>query len=341
MTLRKTMTAVFTALGMLALILDGQTALAGASAGVELCLKTVIPSLFPFLFLCSLMTGTLWGERFPVLLRIGKLTGIPEGAESLLIAASMGGYPAGAQAIGEAYRENRLTRADAEHLLTFCSNAGPAFLFGIIVQQFPDKSVPWILLLVHLFSAFLTGMLHHAGDRQFASLSPKKGSASQHLTKSVRTMGIICGWIVLFRILTDFLTQWFFWYFPSDIRVILSGILELSNGCCMLSQIQNTSFRFLVCSGFLSFGGLCITMQTASVIGGLPLKPYLWGKLLQSFFSLSLSAFYLNLGLPGLLILSAVMFFLIGAVKKVVDFRNHTVYNENITIERNRSHAVS
>ena len=36
---------------MLALILDSRTALAGAVQGVELCLKTLIPFLFPFLFL--------------------------------------------------------------------------------------------------------------------------------------------------------------------------------------------------------------------------------------------------------------------------------------------------
>lgn len=341
MTVRKTMTALFAALGMLVLILDGQTALSGASAGVELCLKTVIPSLFPFLFLCSLMTGTLWGERFPILLRIGKMTGIPEGAESLLIAASLGGYPAGAQAVGEAYRENRLTRADAEHLLTFCSNAGPAFLFGMIAQQFQERKAPWVLLIIHLFSAFITGILHPAGNRQFASLSPKTGSASQHLAKSVKTMGIICGWIVLFRILTDFLTRWVFWYFPGNVQVILSGMLELSNGCCMLSQIQDIDLRFLICSGFLSFGGLCITMQTASVIGGLSLKPYLLGKLLQSLFSLVLSVLYLNMSLKELLLLCTGILFAITAIKKVVDFRNHTMYNEDITIERNRSHAVS
>lgn len=341
MTVRKMITTLFAALGMLVLILDGETALAGASAGVELCLKTVIPSLFPFLFLCSLMTETLWGERFPILMQIGKMTGIPKGAESLLIVASLGGYPAGAQTIGQAYRENRLSRTDAEHLLTFCSNAGPAFLFGMIAQQFPEKKTPWLLLIIHLFSALVTGILLPCGDKQQASLSPKTASASQYLAQCVRTMGVICGWIILFRILTDFMTRWIFWYFSEDVQVILSGFLELSNGCCMLSQIQDASLRFLICSGFLSFGGLCITMQTTSVIGGLSLKPYLQGKLLQTLFSLLLSAFYLNLGLKELLLLCTGILFAIAAVKKVVDFRKHSVYNEGINIERNQSHAVS
>jgi len=341
MTVRKSMTALFAALGMLILILDGQTALAGASAGVELCLKTVIPSLFPFLFLCSLITGSLWGERFSFLLPISKITGIPEGAESLLIAASLGGYPAGAQAIGEAYREQRLTRMDAEHLLIFCSNAGPAFLFGIITQQFPQKNIVWVLMCIQLFSALLTGILNARQNTQSASFSPRTVSASQHLTTTVKTMGIICGWIILFRILTDFLTRWVFWYVSGDIQVILSGILELSNGCCMLSQISNPAHRFLICSGFLSFGGLCITMQTASVIGDLSLKPYLYGKLLQALFSLVFSLVYLAWGGWILMILCIGILLISAVMKKVVDFRNRTVYNKNITIERNQSHAVS
>ena len=61
MHLRKHITGIFSCMGILVLILDGKTALAGAMAGMELCMKTVIPSLFPFLFLCSLLTNSLWG----------------------------------------------------------------------------------------------------------------------------------------------------------------------------------------------------------------------------------------------------------------------------------------
>ena len=47
---------VFSSAGMLVLILDGKAALLGAQAGVELCLNTVIPSLFPFFVLSVLLT---------------------------------------------------------------------------------------------------------------------------------------------------------------------------------------------------------------------------------------------------------------------------------------------
>ena len=136
MSLKKTVTALFSAAGIMILILDGQTALQGAAAGISLCLRTVIPSLFPFLFLCSVLTDSLWGTTF----WSGKLLrrlGIPAGADSLLISAILGGYPAGAQAVAAAYQQGKLSRKEASHLLRFCSNAGPSFLFGMAASCFP------------------------------------------------------------------------------------------------------------------------------------------------------------------------------------------------------------
>ena len=78
---------------MLALILDGRTAIDGARQGIELCLRTVIPSLFPFFVLSILLTSSLLGGSLAVLRPLGRLFGMPDGAESLLIPAFLGGYP--------------------------------------------------------------------------------------------------------------------------------------------------------------------------------------------------------------------------------------------------------
>ena len=41
------------------LILDSRTAIEGARAGLEICLHTVLPSLFPFMFLSSMLVEAL------------------------------------------------------------------------------------------------------------------------------------------------------------------------------------------------------------------------------------------------------------------------------------------
>ena len=338
MIFRKNMTALFCASGILALILDSQTALTGAAAGMTLCLKSVLPSLFPFLFLCSVLTTVLWGKRYMLLSYLAARTGVPAGAESLLIAASLGGYPAGAQAVAASYAAGKLAKKDAEHLLHFCNNAGPAFLFGIVSAQFEEKSMVWALFIIHILAALWTGVLYRVVPSAEAELHSQNSSIPQHLNRSVKAMAVICGWIILFRILSEYLTRWFFCFFPEAVQVLLCGLLELSNGCCSLSQIGDASVRFLICSCMLSFGGLCIVMQTASVIEGLSIKPYLTGKLLQTIFSMILAAFYLQFGWITLGI-SSVLFAVVP--KKTVDFQNCKMYNKTKRCERTQIHAVS
>ena len=88
---RRILPGVVAALGILILILDSKTALRGAAESIDLCVRTVIPSLFPFFLLSGILVKSLMGNKFPLLRPIGRLLGIPEGAESLLISGFLGG----------------------------------------------------------------------------------------------------------------------------------------------------------------------------------------------------------------------------------------------------------
>lgn len=335
---RKHLTGIFSFFCLMILVLDGKTAFQGAAAGVELCAKTVIPSLFPFLFFCSLLTESLWGCHFPGMSVLGIHLGIPKGAESLLIPGFLGGYPAGAQAIGEAYRQQRLSKETAQHLLRFCSNAGPAFLFGITALQFSKTVTIWQLWAIQIAAALLTGLLHRS-DAEVSTFSDHENSTlSQTLSRSLRAMGQICGWILLFRVLTEFLNRWFLWRFPAEIRVLIIGLLELSNGCCQLQTISNPQIRFFLCTGILSFGGICVAMQTASVIGGLSLGRYLLGKVTQTAIGLLLAWCTVS-GSFWLILLSVLLFFIVRR-KKVVAIRQSRVYNADIN-SGGHPHAIS
>lgn len=341
MTKRKIPAVCFSAAGIMILILDGQTALLGASVGLDLCLRTVIPSMFPFLFLCSVLTSLLWGEALPFLRPTAKCLGIPPGAESILAAAVLGGYPAGAQSIGDCYQKELLSRKDAEHLLTFCSNAGPAFLFGMIARQFTDTGMIWALWGIQLLSAALTALFGRNSTALPAILPSRSTSVPQLLIQTVKTMSIICGWIMLFQILAQFLSKWFLWIFPSEIQIIITGLLELSCGCSGLTQIESIPLRFLTCAVFLSFGGVCVTMQTDSVIGSLSIIPYLRGKFIQSLLSLVLSMLYLIWGWSFLAAIMLSIPIICSALKKEVDFCGNRMYNTVIIHGRNHRHAVS
>lgn len=297
----RTLLSFWPGIAMVFLILDTKTCLNGAVAGVELCIRTVIPSLFPFLLLSVMVTGSLLTITGPGLRPIGRLCRIPAGAEGLLAVGLLGGYPVGAQCVTQAFREGRISRETAWRMLGFCSNAGPAFLFGMISGAFTTPYTVWFLWGIHILSAILTGILLPGGDRKSIlrqSSSPLSPAAA--LEQSLKTMGSICGWVIIFRVLLAFLQRWVLWLLPTDSVIFISGILELTNGCCALPQLSSEPMRFVVASLFLAFGGLCVWLQTVSVTGSLGTGFYFPGKLLQAAISLTLACVAVPILYPGM-----------------------------------------
>lgn len=281
---------LFSALGLLMLILDSKTAILGAREGIALCIRSLLPSLFPFILLSNLMISGLNGAGSTLLRPLGRFWGIPAGSESIFVAGILGGYPTGAQMVHQAWSQGQLSKDDARRMLGFCNNAGPAFLFGILAPFFSSQKYLWHLWAIHILSAVMAGVLLPGKS---AGAMPKrqgqKPSVTGALKRSVAVMGYICGWVVLFRVLFAFCSRWFLWLFPVEMQVTFYGLLELAGGCCSLGFVDNEAVRFVICSGILAFGGLCVAMQTASVAGSLGMGQYFTGKLIQSVCSMLLS----------------------------------------------------
>ena len=115
---------------------------------------------------------------------------------------------------------------------------------------------------------------------------------------SLAAIASVCGWVILFRVLISILKRWIFWAIPDILQIVVSGVLELSNGCIALDLIRNEGVKFVVSNGLLSFGGLCVYLQTASVVGDLGVGLYFPGKILQCSIALIIS------GLTQLLLFS-------------------------------------
>lgn len=275
--------------GMLALILDAKTAFAGGQEGIMICIKSLIPTLFPFLYLSALTTQSFSGH-YKCFNRLCNLMGVPNSSQSLLITGLLGGYPVGAQCIYTAYRDGRLSESQAHRLLGFCSNAGPAFILGMGSGLFSNRGIVFIIWAIHILSAFFVGMTFpgkeysDVNELESTSISPV-----QTLQNSVKTMGLICGWVILFRVFYAIAEKWLFWILPQPLRVLLLGVFELSNGYIALKELQSESLRFILSSGMLGFGGICVYLQTVSVTKELGTGFYFPGKVLQTGISILLS----------------------------------------------------
>ncbi|MBE6925341.1 MAG: hypothetical protein E7461_00715 [Ruminococcaceae bacterium] len=293
---KRTLTVAICAVGTLLLIVDAKTALNSAADAIGLCTAVVVPSLFPFFVLSVVMNNVLSGAKIPLLRPISSLCRIPQGAESILLLGLIGGYPVGAAGIAQAYQSGALSKKDSERMLSFCNNAGPAFIFGLLSPVLGRVELCWALWIIHILSAIAVGTAMPGGSKETASAHCVKTlTVAQAMQMAVRNMATVCGWVIMFRVMLGFISHWFLWLASPVLRSIIAGIFELSNGCLSLIQIENTSLRFLCASGFLSFGGICVSMQTASVTGGLSLRKYYIGKTLQTILSLLLGVIFLSL----------------------------------------------
>ena len=289
--------------GMLVLIFDGKTAAEGIRQGIDICIQTLIPSLFPFFVLSGIITASILGQPVPCLNRIGRFMHMPSGCESLFAVGILGGYPVGAGTVWSAYHKGRLTELEANRLVIFCNNAGPSFLFGILGQLFPAGYYVWLLWGIQILSAILTGYILSGEQRDSKIENSSQINISNILCNSIGNMATVCGWVVLFRMVLEFLDRWFLWLLQPKLQVFLCGFLELSNGCLRLSDVTDVNLRFLIASVLLSFGGLCILMQTQGVFPTLKIKDYLSGKLIHLTISADISLAVIS-ALSGQLLLS-------------------------------------
>ena len=280
---RKRVTLIGSAAAMLLLILDGKTAVHGIYEGIQLCLNSLLPALFPFSVLSILITGSIIGKQIRILAPVCRFCRIPSGCESLFAVGILGGYPVGAQNVMIAFRDGKLSEADARRMAVFCNNAGPSFIFGLLGSLFPSPVYLWLLWGIQILSALITGWLMPGGSRNPQVMQDARApSASEAIQIAAKGMVHICSCVVLFRMVLEFLSHWILWYFPTVMQVMISGLLELSNGCLMLHSVESTKLRFILAAVLLSFGGLCVRMQTVSVCDGLNLKSYLPWKGVQS-----------------------------------------------------------
>lgn len=339
---------------MLVMILDARTALLSAQSGLQLCIKTVIPSLYPFFVLSGIINSSLFGHDFRITGPVGRLCKIPKGGESLLFVGFLAGYPVGAQLIAQSYKNGSISKETAHRMLGFCNNAGPAFLFGMLSPLFANSFVPWVIWGVHIASALTVGRFLPEKGESRCSITPMSPmSLPQSLGIATRNMASVCGWVITFRVIIGFCNRWFLWLFPEEGQILLTGFLELSNGIVLLKNLPSEGLRFILSSAMLSLGGLCVGMQTLSVTEGLGSGYYFPGKAAQCLLSVGFSLLLqpilfqsehaISVGILPIVctIVLTVVYFLLLRGKKVVAFTKSLLYNISNKCRKEPHYAVS
>ena len=298
----------------LALLADPQSALEAARNGLELCGNVIIPSLFPFFVLSSLvvdlgLAGYL-GRLLEKLMR--PLFRVNGACASALALGFIGGYPVGARTAISLYQNGMCSRTEAQRLLAFCNNSGPAFILGVVgAGVFASSRVGVLLCLAHALASVCVGVLFrfYPGDGKDrrgggAPAAPRFQARrfTAVFTEAVKNSFLstlnICAFVIFFTVVLQMLVTT--GVLPGIARLLglllsplglteewarrlLTGLVEISSGVWTLTGEGTFRGRLTMAAFLLGWAGLSVHCQVLSFLGdsGLSARTYLAGKLLH------------------------------------------------------------
>ncbi len=271
-----------------------------ASAGLTTWYSSVVPVLLPAMIFTGVLVRTNACELLnplaaPLLRRVFHL---PAAAAPAWITGMLCGYPSGAAAAGELYRQGKLSREQTSHLLVFCSYPSPMFLTGLMLTGCLEQKVsPWLVLPVIYLSGCLAAFLTRGSKKNClppktdtpakpAGGREKQGLASAleaSLFAAARIILLVGLYIMLFQILAGFVRQYL--HLPALPLCILTGVLEMTNGILLAGELALPLLpKSCLMVFFAVFGGISACLQAISALGdtSFTIKQYLSGRILHS-----------------------------------------------------------
>ena len=308
------------ALAGLGLVLAPGQAMEGARTGLELCFNVIIPSLFPFFVLSALvvelgLASYLGRALEPVMRPLFRVNGACASAVAL---GFVGGYPVGARTALSLYQKGLCTKPEAERLLAFCNNSGPAFILGVVgAGVFGDSRVGLLLYLVHALASLLVGLLFRFHGGGAAGKSARRGAEppiaavrlsaafTGSVSRSFQSTLSICAFVTFFSVAIQLLTHFGVFtalatglgavFAPLGLTAewaarLLTGLIEISSGVWSLSGTGALAGRASMAAFMLGWAGLSVHCQVLSFLAdsGLSTRTYLLGKLFHGGLSAAL-----------------------------------------------------
>ena len=310
----KKRTTVAILCAMAALILDSRCAADSAREALSLCAKTLIPSLFPLFVLGGLLVPGLAGLRIP---GVSRILGFPEG---YFVLGCLGGYPLGAACIAQALERGELTGNDAERMMGLCSLCGPSFLFGVVGGILSLREAA-LIFVVQLEAALLTAAFWPGGCKTGCLPSPQSVSFPDAVSRAVSSILSVCAWVTLAAVAAGFLRRWLFPFLPGGMAVVMTGLLELTNGI-FASRGMPYEAQFILCALFCSFGGVSVLLQIAGLSKGIRMGQCIAQKAVHGLLTCALALLWLRFGGLSLILVPAALF-----VKIAVEIPGNMVYN--------------
>lgn len=293
---------LFTLLIALSLLITLSSQYANATIdGIKLWFACVLPSLFPYLFITTILSSLSVTQKATKLLSpltraVYKVNG---GVGYAFFISLLSGYPVGAKAVADLKEQGVITDTEAVRASILCSNSSPAFLVGSIgCFTFNNRAFGITLFCLHLFSVLINGFIF--------SFYKRKEKPSQLALKtqtetggnllydgaysSVISVLVVGGLITVFYILTEILkgtgiltplvSLLSTFIDEQTAKAVVFGVVECTRGLKQLSLGTTSNLQLPIALFLCGFGGVSVIAQSLAFLKKAKIKtaPFLLSK---------------------------------------------------------------
>ncbi len=301
------------------IIKDPTKSINSAKEGLNIWLNILIPSLFPFIFITDLLISFGIVSIFtkylePIMNPLFKVSGIGIFPLSMSI---MSGYPVGSRITSKIRAEGLISRTEANRLICFTSTSGPLYVLGTVgtgMLGLPELGL--LLILPHYLGAITNGLilsLYSPKEREETAIELQYSHSISHkntlsfgsvISKAVKdgmdSMIMIGGLVIIFSVIIDILISSPLFSLltnyiskaintePEVVKGITAGIVEITNGCNIVSKLNiPTINKILIINFIIGWGGFSVHSQAMSFISKTDIKTtiYIFSKLFHGVFS--------------------------------------------------------
>lgn len=267
------------------IIAHPQNCIKAASRGILTWINVVVPSLFPFLIISELLIGLGFVDFLgillePIMIPIFNVSG--KGAFPLAMSITSG-YPVGVKLVTQLRKDKKISKFEAQRLLSFSSTSGPLFMIGAIsTGMLNNPLISPLIVYPHYLGAIAVGILFRFYKMKNEKINPSsnknilknafkklfqaKNKDNRNLGKmlsdgvvnGVSSMVIVGGFIVFYSVLVEILdisnffnilTKIFNIVLPLNLnpkvtKGLLTGMLEITMGCKEIAELTGVSLLF-------------------------------------------------------------------------------------------------
>ncbi|MBE6617708.1 MAG: hypothetical protein E7627_07230 [Ruminococcaceae bacterium] len=274
---------------LLSLLLVFEKDAAGAAReALSLSVSSVIPSLFPYMVVSSVIISLDLLQPVYSLISTEKLFGLPRVSAQVILCGIVCGFPIGALGAKRLYENGSITKAQAAKLWAISSQTSPSFLIGAVGGWWHSPGFGLFLYLCQIFFAFVAGFIlsrvQNEGEELSVDIPPEKCTFMEALCRGISESSLSClaitGYIVFFRVIAVMASA----VLP-PLAPIFMTVFEFSTGAFFGSTTGGIPGAAI--TGFaVGFSGLAVFMQCVNFTEkhGIPSGRYVTVKLCEGVF---------------------------------------------------------